>query len=363
MCTKPFGCSSYLDPLWVLDPLPGFYRSGSSSSRIGTSAHTTRTAWSFTREERLGRLCRELRNLGLDLTEDLPSQVPGSWDLAQAFLEPEDDEELGRAMVPGAARSVAGKLAEEWQRGRADAAAELRNWDRTEQEIARKEGDRRPLTVLLSDLSPQEVGCLLRTCEAAGVQEVVLCDDTPGPPDPAVLKTSLQAEDFLRIRRVAGPAEELRRLASAGMQVWTLNSDSDSDTLGMMGSAKQEADFFDHFAPRPPLALGLGRRIAGFPRIRVPGRQAAAPDVHLSIGVIGSVVIYDLIRRLRKIPKIGKIVDILILAIFPLPPTAFGVLPTVTGPSWAFHNLNYSCLSMCQDGLVLARASMEGPAK
>ena len=25
------------------------------------------------------------------------------------------------------------------------------------------------------------------------------------------------------------------------MQVWTLNSDSDSDTLGMMGSAKQEA--------------------------------------------------------------------------------------------------------------------------
>ena len=26
-----------------------------------------------------------------------------------------------------------------------------------------------------------------------GVPEVVLCDDTPGPPDPAVLKTSLQA--------------------------------------------------------------------------------------------------------------------------------------------------------------------------
>ncbi|CAE7194049.1 unnamed protein product, partial [Symbiodinium sp. CCMP2456] len=165
-------------------------------------------------QERLGRLCRELHNLGLELNQDLPSQVPGSWDLAQAFLEPEDDEELGRAMVPGAARSVAGKLAEEWQRGRADAAVELRNWDRTEQEIAGKEGDRRPLTVLLSDLSPQEVGCLLRTCEAAGVPEVVLCDDTPGPPDPAVLKTSLQAEDFLRIRRAAGAAAELRRLAS-----------------------------------------------------------------------------------------------------------------------------------------------------
>ncbi|CAE7602754.1 unnamed protein product [Symbiodinium sp. CCMP2592] len=204
--------------------------------------------------ERFGRLCRELHNLGLELTQDLPNQVPGSWGLAQAFLEPEDDEELGRAMVPGAARTVAGKLAEEWQRGRADAAVELRNWDRTEQEIADKEGDRQPVTVLLSDLSPQEVGCLLRTCEAAGVPEVVLCDDTPGPPDPGVLKTSLQAEDFLCIRRAAGAAKELQRLAEAGMQVWTLDSDSGN-------SAKQpEADLFEDLAPCPPVALGLGCR-------------------------------------------------------------------------------------------------------
>eukprot|EP00439_Symbiodinium_sp_Y106_P023841 s5298_g2.t3 len=214
--------------------------------------------------------------------------------------QPQPVVELGQAMVPGAARSVAGKLAEEWQRGRADAAVELRNWDRTEQEIAGKEGDRQPLTVLLSDLSPQEVGCLLRTCEAAGVPEVVLCDDTPGPPDPGVLKTSLQAEDFLCIRRAADAAGELQRLASAGMQVWTLDSDSGN-------SAKQpEADLFEDFAPCPPVALGLGCRIAGFPRIRVPVRHAAGADIRLSIGVIGSVVIYDLIRRLRKIPKAGK---------------------------------------------------------
>ena len=43
------------------------------------SAHVVTSGWRLkasSLQERLGRLCRELRNLGLDLTQDLPSQVP-----------------------------------------------------------------------------------------------------------------------------------------------------------------------------------------------------------------------------------------------------------------------------------------------
>ncbi|CAE7651510.1 unnamed protein product, partial [Symbiodinium pilosum] len=143
----------------------------------------------------------------------------------------------------------------EWQRSQADAAVALRNCDRTEQEIGGCEGRQQPLTVLLSDLLPQEVGCLLRTCEAAGVSEVVLCGNTPGPPDPKVLKTSLQAEDFLRMRRAASAERELQRLATAGMQVWTLDSginreDSPAD--------QPAAGLFTDFGVRPPVALSLG---------------------------------------------------------------------------------------------------------
>ena len=29
----------------------------------------------------------------------------------------------------------------------------------------------------------------------------------------------------------------------------------------------------------------------------------------------------------------------------------FWVLPIVIGPSWTFHNLNYSCFSLCQERL------------
>ncbi len=59
---------------------------------------------------------------------------------------------------------------EELQRGRQKSAEGLRNWDRTEDELREMQSAQRlPLTILLDGLGPQEVGCLMRTCEAAGV--------------------------------------------------------------------------------------------------------------------------------------------------------------------------------------------------
>eukprot|EP00913_Durusdinium_trenchii_P034744 g32502.t1 len=96
-------------------------------------------------------------------------------------------------MLPGRARSVAGKVVEELQRGRQAAAS------------------------------------------SEGVQELLLCGQTPGPPDVRVLKTSLKAEAFLPHRRV-GPLElELWRLQKAGVQTWSLEAQAGgaSRTLAM----------------------------------------------------------------------------------------------------------------------------------
>ena len=72
----------------------------------------------------------------------------------------------------GKGRSQATNLVvhfQELQRGRQKSAEGLRNWDRTEDELREMQSAQRlPLTILLDGLGPQEVGCLMRTCEAAG---------------------------------------------------------------------------------------------------------------------------------------------------------------------------------------------------
>ena len=143
-------------------------------------------AWSSGRSERLGRLRRELGRLGEGPTVG-PRQAPESWPLVESFLEPSDATALGRAMLPGRARSVAGQVVEELQRRRQALVPSLVNHDRTA-----AVGSDVGLTVLVEGLSGQEVGCLMRSSEALGVSELLLCGDTVGPPAREVLKTSLK---------------------------------------------------------------------------------------------------------------------------------------------------------------------------
>ncbi|CAL1128645.1 unnamed protein product [Cladocopium goreaui] len=135
--------------VWPLNRVRG-------TSRLPRSV-VQRSVWSRTREERYHRLQRELRHLGeVAELEDLKTQVPKAWHVVENFLDPCDAEERGSAMLPGRARSVAGSVVEELQRGR---------------QASQDPVQRVPLTVLLDGLCPHEVGCLMRTCEAAGGQK------------------------------------------------------------------------------------------------------------------------------------------------------------------------------------------------
>lgn len=273
------------------------------TSRLPRSV-VQRSVWSRTREERYHRLQREIRHLGevADL-EDLKTQVPKAWHAVEKFLDPCDAEERGVAMLPGRARSVAGSVVEELQRGRQASQEGLRNFDRTAEELQELQSLHGspsdplvqrvplsvPLTVLLDGLCPHEVGCLMRTCEAAGVQELLLCGETPGPLDARVLKTSLKAEEFLPHRKVGPLKFELERLEEAGIQTWTL------EWFPKVRGGRR-APVIPEVILQHPVALALSADpLRHHRRIAVP-----CIGDGFSMGVIGSVVIYQLLRCLNK---------------------------------------------------------------
>ena len=256
------------------------------------------------------RLERELRAIGLDPAVLEAGHAPHAQILAlpavEAFLEPSTDEELAVARLPGRARFLAGVVAEALLEADGSAGAP-RNHDRTEGELEQRPlGPRAPLVVVLEGpLNPEEVGCLLRTCETAHVCSVVLCGETPGPPDKGVLKASLGAERHLPHSRAVSAEAALRELRASGHTLWSLAG----TRPGTLGAASAEEDAGNLCAdlggpPPRPLALVIGAGDAG---------QAAAAaalcdgsawlPIHGSSGgslaasVAGSVAIFDILRH------------------------------------------------------------------
>lgn len=253
------------------------------------------------------RLERELLHIGVDLgvlplgqpLQGLSGQLALARPAVDAFLWPGGPEELAVTRVPGRARTIAASLAFATQRAQARAAAELRNSDRTLDEVREAPlGPRAPLIVLLDGLSAIEVGCLLRTCEAAHVQAVLLCGKTPGPPDPQVLKTSLHAEDWLPHRRVSGAAEALHELHAEGCRLWGL--------AGVRADGMEEHSGRIETAPQPlALVLGGGPSGAVTPEVLalcdgpfwLSMEDSASAEV--GPGVAGSIAIFDIVRQWR----------------------------------------------------------------
>ena len=173
-----FGCGWPLS-LALRRLKPGCVSPWNFGSRPRTSRATPQLfSQKTTRARQQERLDRELRHLGVDpsvLSDDhsLHKCVSSEMSSVVAFLEPHASE-AAVAMLPGRASLVAA--------GVADAIREhhgfpgLRNDD--QHQVVRR--DRHPLVLVLHDVGAHEVGCLLRTCDAAGIQEVFLCGNTPG---------------------------------------------------------------------------------------------------------------------------------------------------------------------------------------
>jgi 23S rRNA (guanosine2251-2'-O)-methyltransferase len=149
-----------------------------------------------------------------------------------------------------------------------------------------------PFLLLLDHLEdPQNLGSLLRTADAVGVQGVVIPADRAVGVTPAVVRASAGAAEHVAVCVVVNLARAMRELREADLQLIGVERTPQA-------TAYTAADL------RPPLALVIGSEGRGLGRlvretcdrlIRIPmhGRVGS-----LNVGVAGALALYE-VRRQR----------------------------------------------------------------
>ena len=153
-----------------------------------------------------------------------------------------------------------------------------------------------PVRVVLHDVrSLYNVGAFFRTADAVGVGELWLSGITGAPPQRAISKTALGAEEHVRWRVCADLAADLEGLRAADVE------------LAAVETMRTAVDLFD-WHPRFPVALVFGHEVEGSAirpswspdatlRCRLPMRGVKHS---LNVATAGGVVLYELLRKYRR---------------------------------------------------------------
>ncbi|MBL8231234.1 MAG: RNA methyltransferase [Bryobacterales bacterium] len=154
--------------------------------------------------------------------------------------------------------------------------------------------DRLPVSVLLDNVrSLYNVGSFFRTADAAAVEKLYLCGITGTPPKKALTKTALGSEEHVPWEHSWQPLEVARSLHDRGFE------------LAAIETSVHAVDVFD-WQPRFPVCLVFGHETDGVQpellalcdtHIRIPmlGRKHS-----LNVATAGGVVIYELLRKFRR---------------------------------------------------------------
>ena len=150
---------------------------------------------------------------------------------------------------------------------------------------------RPPLFLVLDCVQdPQNLGTLLRTAEAVGVEGVVIAKDRAAEITPTVVNASSGATEHLQIAQVTNIARTLQRLKES--DVWVIGLE---DAPGAQDYATVDL--------RGPLAIVVGSEGQGIRRlvretcdilVRLPMRGAVSS---LNAAVAGSIVLYETLRQ------------------------------------------------------------------
>jgi 23S rRNA (guanosine2251-2'-O)-methyltransferase len=152
---------------------------------------------------------------------------------------------------------------------------------------------RMPVSVLLDNVrSLYNVGAFFRTGDAAGIEKLYLCGITGKPPEKAIRKTALGAEDHVEWEQTWDTVGLLRDLRERGHEIAAIETSAHS------------VDLFD-WQPRFPVCLLFGHEVDG-----VRPEVLALADTHvripmlgvkhsLNVATAGGVVLYELLRKYR----------------------------------------------------------------
>jgi 23S rRNA (guanosine2251-2'-O)-methyltransferase len=152
---------------------------------------------------------------------------------------------------------------------------------------------RDPLLLVLDHVQdPQNLGSLLRTADAAGVDGVIIPNRRAACVTPAAVRASAGAAEHVRVAMVANIAQTVSRLADEGLRFAGVE-------------AVPEARDYTDMDFRGPLGLVLGGEGEGVKRlvrehcdvlVRLPmlGRIGS-----LNVAVAGAIVVYEALRQRR----------------------------------------------------------------
>lgn len=154
---------------------------------------------------------------------------------------------------------------------------------------------RLPLTILLHNIRSQyNVGAIMRTADAVGIEEVICSGYTPIPEQSGVQKTALKSLQTLHWMQVADPVQCVLAYKAKGYRICGLEQCHGSELF-------HQATY--HF----PLLLIVGEEVQGIDEslltlcdqmIEIPMFGSAHS---LNVSVASSVVLYHLLSQWQKI--------------------------------------------------------------
>jgi 23S rRNA (guanosine2251-2'-O)-methyltransferase len=152
-----------------------------------------------------------------------------------------------------------------------------------------------PVAVLLDNVrSLYNVGAFFRTADAAGIEKLLLCGITGRPPQNAITKTALGAEDSVPWEHTWEPVALLHDLRTRGYEIAAVET------------SVHAVDLFD-WTPRFPVCVIFGHEVDGIrpelsalcdTHVRIPMLGAKHS---LNVATAGGVMIYELLRKYRAL--------------------------------------------------------------
>ena len=152
-----------------------------------------------------------------------------------------------------------------------------------------------PVMALLDNIrSLYNVGAFFRTADAAGIESLLLCGITGRPPHRSITKTALGAETKVRWECAADAQPIIEQLRARRYEIAAVET------------SVRSVDLFD-WKPAFPVCLIFGNEIDG-----ISPEVSALADTHvripmlglkhsLNVATAGGVVIYELLRKYRKL--------------------------------------------------------------
>ncbi len=152
-----------------------------------------------------------------------------------------------------------------------------------------------PVVVLLDQIrSLYNVGAFFRTADAAGVKRLILTGITGHPPQRAIEKTALGAQETVAWEYHWDPIPVLDRLHEQRYEIAAVET------------SLHAIDLFD-WRPAWPVCLVFGNEVEGirtevFERCHIHVRIPMLGIKHsLNVATAGGVVLYELLRKYRRL--------------------------------------------------------------